>query len=101
MKARCIHSDVCRLLDETTKDCYDTFTDGTPHDCEYYLSSDFQSGREKLLDDVWKKCNKIERYEHTDNADREYSGGERIIPLNGLNNSLNSVLEELRQAGSP
>lgn len=52
MKARCIHSDVCILLDETTKDCYDTFTDGTPHNCEYYLSGDFQNQKEKVLDEI-------------------------------------------------
>jgi len=51
MKARCIHSDVCLLLDEIDKDCYDTYTDGTPHDCECYLSSDFHNDREKVLDE--------------------------------------------------
>jgi hypothetical protein len=57
-----------------------------------------QAEREKVLDKVWNKCNEIERYEHTDTTDREYCGGERILPLNGLTNSLYSVLADLRHS---
>jgi len=95
MKARCIHSDVCILLDEIDKDCYDTYRDGTPHDCEYYLSSDFHNDREKVLDvlDVLDKLI-VHFKDFEDRKSFRYSASDIIGYLDNF-----KKLEELRQAG--
>jgi hypothetical protein len=47
------------------------------------------------LEDVWKECNQIKRYEHTDSDDMEYTRGQRIIELCGATDSIHSVLMKL------